>query len=193
MRRRSKIVRVIFCLVVPFFAALAAFAAEEGGSPANQPIGTTFKWIHFVILAGLAYWLFSKVLPPVFKRNAENISAAINKATASKAEADRRLNEAVAKLASLEKEVAQFRAEGLREAAAEAERLRNSTRLEMEKIGAAAKSEIQAAERAARLELKAIAATLAVDDAESLVAKQMTPAVQDALINNFVQTLGRPN
>ncbi len=194
MNRLSKILRVIFCLAVSIFAAMSAFAAEEGGSPANQPIGTTFKWIHFVILAGLAYWLFAKVLPPVFKRNAENISAAITKATAAKAEADRRLNEAAAKLASLEKEIAEFRAEALREAAAEAERLRNSARLDVEKIGAAAKSEIEAAERAARLELKAIAATLAVDDAESLVAKQMTPAVQDALINNFVQTLqARPN
>jgi len=104
------------------------------------------------------------------------------------------LNEAAAKLASLEKEIAEFRAEALREAAAEAERLRYSARLDVEKIGAAAKSEIEAAERAARLDLKAIAATLAVDDAGSLVAKQMTPAVQDALINNFVQTLqARPN
>jgi F0F1-type ATP synthase membrane subunit b/b' len=42
--------------------------------------------------------------------------------------------------------------------------------------------------------LKALAAKLAVDGAESLVAKQMTPAVQDALIRNFVQSLqGRPN
>ncbi len=130
MNRLSKILRVLFCLAVPIFAAMSAFAAEEGGSPVNQPIGTTFKWIHFVILAGLAYWLFAKVLPPVFKRNAENISAAITKATAARAEADRRLNEAAAKLASLEKEVAEFRAEALREAAAEAERLRNSARLD---------------------------------------------------------------
>ena len=51
-----------------------------------------------------------------------------------------------------------------------------------------------AAERAARLELKALAANLAVSGAESLLVKQLTPAAQEALINNFVKTLdGRPN
>jgi len=35
---------------------------------------------------------------------------------------------------------------------------------------------------------------MAVDGAESLVAKQMTPAVQEAMINSFMQNLqGRPN
>ena len=58
----------------------------------------------------------------------------------------------------------------------------------------AAKAEIEAAERAARVELKALAAKLAVDGAESLVAKQMTPSVQEALINQFRTKLqGRPN
>jgi F0F1-type ATP synthase membrane subunit b/b' len=61
-------------------------------------------------------------------------------------------------------------------------------------VTVAARAEIAAAERAARVELKALAAQLAVDRAESLVAKQMTPAVQDAMIDNFVHTLqGRPN
>ena len=40
----------------------------------------------------------------------------------------------------------------------------------------------------------ALAAKLAVDRAESMVSNQMTPAVQEAMINNFVQSLqGRPN
>jgi F0F1-type ATP synthase membrane subunit b/b' len=82
----------------------------------------------------------------------------------------------------------------LKESKAEVERLRAATGNEAEKIRAAAKAEIAAAERAARVELKALAAKLAVDKAETLVAQQITPAVQDALIQNFVQGLqGRPN
>ena len=51
-----------------------------------------------------------------------------------------------------------------------------------------------AAERAARLELKALAANLAVDSAESLLAKQLTPQAQEALVSAFVKGLaGRPN
>jgi len=43
-------------------------------------------------------------------------------------------------------------------------------------------------------ELKALAAKLAVDRAESLIAKQLNPQTQHALIAGFVKTLqGSPN
>ncbi len=181
------------------FSAAATFAAEEGGNPAEHSTEMVFKWIHFVILAGLVYWVFGKLLPPVllppvFRRNADNISSAITKATAAKVEAERKLQEAVTKMSSLEREIAEFRVQAQRDAAAEVERLRGATILDVEKIRTAAKAEIEAAERAARVELKELAAKLAVDGAESLVAKQMTPAVQEATISSFVQSLqGRPN
>lgn len=175
------------------FPALAR-CADEAGNGGESFLWDLFRWIHFVILAGLAYWLFAKVLPPVFRRNADRISAAITKATAAKIEAEKLLQEAAAKLAHLEQEVAQFRAQALTEAAAEMERLRAMTKVDVEKLGLAVKAEIEAAEHAARVELKALAAKLAVEGAESLVAKQMTPAVQDAMVSNFVQSLqGRPN
>jgi F-type H+-transporting ATPase subunit b len=174
--------------------ATAARAAEDGGSAAEGKLGIVFKWIHFFILAGVLYWVFRKLLPPIFRRKADIISEAISKATAAKAEAERQLKEAAIKLTRLEQEVAEFRAAAQKEAVAELERLRTMTMLDAEKIGAAAKAEMEAAERAARVELKALAAKLAVDGAESLVAKQMTPAVQDTLIHSFVQSLqGRPN
>ena len=63
-----------------------------------------------------------------------------------------------------------------------------------EKVAAAAREEVQAAERAALNELKVIGANSAVDRAEALVAKQMTPATQESLFNSFVKTLqGRLN
>jgi F-type H+-transporting ATPase subunit b len=186
--------RALLTALVLLSSAVLTRAAEQGGSSAEQPVGTAFKWIHFVILAGLAYWIFAKWLPPIFRRNADNISAAIAQASAAKAEAERQLQNAAAKLTNLEKEVAEFRAMAQREADAEMERLRLITKGDVEKIGLAAKAEIEAAERAARVELKALAAKLAVDEAESLVARQMTASVQEALISQFVQGLqGRPN
>jgi F-type H+-transporting ATPase subunit b len=174
--------------------AISTFGTEEGGSPAAQSIGMIFKWLHFAIVAGLLYWVFAKNLPPKFRGRADQIGAAIEKATAAKTDAEQRLREAAEKMANLEREVATFRAQAQKDAAAEIERLRNATQLDVEKIRIAAKAEIEAAERAARVELKELAAKLAVDGAESLVTKQMTPAVQEAMINSFVQSLqGRPN
>ena len=44
-----------------------------------------FKWINFAIVAGLVAWVFLKLTPPFFRKNAETISSAITKATAAKA------------------------------------------------------------------------------------------------------------
>jgi F-type H+-transporting ATPase subunit b len=192
MTRRLPIFAAVLFAVL--FAVLSVHAAEEGGNAAQEHANEIFKWINFVLVAGGLIWLFGKVLPSKFRGNADSISSAITKATAAKAEADRQLREAEEKLAHLEQEVAQLRADAQREAEAEGQRIRNVTQADAQKIGVAATAEVEAAERAARLELKAIAANLAVDGAESLLAKQLTPQGQEALVSAFVKGLaGRPN
>ena len=194
MKRVLGLSHILVALIPTLFLAIVTFGAEEGGNVAEQPVGMIFKWLHFVIVAVLAYWVFGKLLPPVFRRQADNISAAINRAATVKADAEQRLKEAADKMANLEREVAKFRAQAQQDASAEMERLRGATQLDLEKIRIAAKAEVEAAERAARVELKELAAKLAVDGAESLVAQRMTPAVQEAMINSFVKSLqGRPN
>jgi F-type H+-transporting ATPase subunit b len=181
-------------LLVLLFAVASAHAAEEGGNAATERANEIFKWINFAIVAGLIAWVFLKLTPPFFRKNAETISSAITKATAARAEAERQLREAEEKLARLQQEVAQLRATAQREATAEAERLRAVTQSDVQKVGLAARAEIEAAERAARLELKVTAANLAVDGAESLLAKQLTPQAQESLVSSFVKSLeGRPN
>jgi F-type H+-transporting ATPase subunit b len=194
MKCNRRIIALMGVLAVLFCGAVSAYAAEEGGNAAAERATELFKWINFAIVAAAIYWVFGKKLPAFFRRNADTISSAISKATAAKAEADRKLAEAETKLSRLQQEIAEFRAVGQRDAAAEAVRLRKVTQSDAQKIGVAAKAEIEAAERAARLELKNIAALLAVDGAESLLAKQLTPAAQESLISNFVKSLqGRPN
>jgi len=181
-------------LFVSLFATINLQAAEESGNAAVERATEIFKWINFAIVAAVIVWVFGKLLPPVFRKKAEAIGSAITNATNAKAAADAQLREAESKLGNLEKEVAELRAFAERESAAEVERLRAATQSDAQKIAAAAKAEIEAAERAARLELKALAANLAVDGAETLLAKQLTPKAQESLISNFVKSLeGRPN
>ena len=181
-------------IAILLFMAISAHAAEEGGNAATERANEIFKWINFAIVAGLIGWVFLKLTPPFFRKNAETISSAISKATAAKVEAERQLREAEEKLAKLEQEVAQLRATAQREMAAETERLKTITQSDIEKVKLAAKAEMEAAERAARLELKTIAANMAVDGAESLLAGELTPQVQESLVAAFVKSLeGRPN
>jgi F-type H+-transporting ATPase subunit b len=194
MIRNRRILFVASLLLASIFAVVSAHAAEEGTRPATERATEIFKWLNFAIVAGVVYWVFRKYLPPKFRSHRETIGAAIRKATSAKAAADRQLRDAETKLANLQTEVAELRAFAERESAAEVERLRIATESDAQKIAAAAKAEIEAAERAARLELKALAARLAVDGAETLLATQLTPKVQESLVGDFVKSLeGRPN
>jgi F-type H+-transporting ATPase subunit b len=194
--KKQKWLRAIVpTLVVLFFsAALSAHAAEEGGGSPTERFNEIFKWINFAIVAAALIWLFAKKLPSWFRGNADKISSAITKATAAKEEAERQVREAEGKLANLKQEIAALQATAEREALDEAERIRALAQSDAKKVGIAAQAEIEAAERAARLELKALAASLAVDGAETLLAKQLTPAAQESLMDSFVKSLeGRPN
>jgi F-type H+-transporting ATPase subunit b len=194
MTRNRILFSVVGVVFVLLFAVAGAHAAEEGGNAAVERATEIFKWINFAIVAGVLVWVFGKLLPPVFRKKAEAISSAITNATNAKAAADAQLRDAETRLANLQKEVAELRADAERESIAEVERLQAATRNDAQKIAVAARAEIEAAERAARLELKALAANLAVDGAESLIAKQLTPQAQESLIINFVKSLeGRPN
>jgi F-type H+-transporting ATPase subunit b len=199
MTRRSKNFFLLFGFLFAFlFLAMCApsvRAAEENAANAKQEhAANMFKWINFAIVAGILGYVFLKITPPTFRKRADDISSEITKMTAAKADADKQLKDAEGRLARLQQEVAQLRAAGEQDAKAESERMRSVTQSDAAKINAAAKAEIEAAERAARLELKAIAANLAVDGAESLLAKQLTPQTQEALVASFVQGLEeRPN
>jgi F-type H+-transporting ATPase subunit b len=195
MNRLWRVVFLLSVFVLIFGVTAPARAAEEkGANPAEQGIGQVFKWINFAIVAGGIGYLARRYGPSFFRGRADQISAAITQATAAKAEADRQLQDAETRLGRLDQEVTDLRSSAQRDAAAESERIRAATQNEIAKVAAAAKAEIEAAERAARLELKALAAKLAVEGAEALLAKQLTPKAQEALVSAFVQDLaGRPN
>jgi len=194
MRAKRYILASASAVIAALFLTLTAHAAEEGGASGAEAATEIFKWINFAIVAGALLWVCLKKAPGFFRGRAEAISSAITKAGSAKAAADVQLREAEAKLANLDKEVAELRVFAEREAAAEVERIRMATRSDLEKIAGAAKAEIEAAERAARLELKAVAAKLAVEGAEALLVKQLNVQAQAGLISNFVKSLeGMPN
>jgi F-type H+-transporting ATPase subunit b len=192
MKLGKSILPLLFVCGSSLVVAVAASAAEQGGAKAPGS-GEMFKWINFSIVVIALLWAAGKAAP-WFRGNAAAIGSAIGKAQAAQAEAQRVLGDAEQRLARLEEEVRTIRAEAEKDLAAEAERIRALAKSDVEKVGIAARAEIEAAERAARLELKALAAKLAVDAAESLVRRQLTPQTQDELIGGFVQSLeGSPN
>lgn len=174
------------------FLSAPALAAEAGGERLETTgLGWFFRWANFAIIAGGLGYLLVKKAPAAFRRHAEAIVASITEAGQGKAEAERRLWQAEEKIARLEQEVAELRAAAQRDAAAEAERIRRAAAAEAQTIARAARAETGAAERAARIELKALAARLAIERAETLLYREITPETQAALVRSFVASLAR--
>jgi F-type H+-transporting ATPase subunit b len=183
--------RVSLLASLLFLTALPVLAQEGEPGPADTTTGWVFRWLNFAIVFGTIAYFAVKNGGPYFRAQAEEVSRKIAEGTRAREAAERQREEAKAKLANLEKEIVEMRAEGKRDAEAEAQRLRNMAREDAEKIERAAKEEIAASERAARLELKQGAARLAVERAEALLRKELTPNSEAVLFRAFVQELER--
>ncbi len=179
-------------LLIFFFMALPMFAAEGAEpDPADSPTGMIFRWLNFLIVfGGIAYLIF-KYGGAFFRGNAREISASITEAAAVKAEADRELRAVETKIARLDQDVAEMREEARRNWAAESERLRASGLAEIEKINLAARGELAASERAARHEVREIAASMAVERAAALVSSKMNTEIRARMFQSFLGELGR--
>jgi F-type H+-transporting ATPase subunit b len=188
--RRLGFVGLGWITLVP--AVLAAEEGGGGGDVAFRPIGWAFRFINFVILILLGYWMLRKA-PQWFRGRAARIVAAIEDSRLVKQEADRLLSDSERRLAGLDQEVAQLRTAAQQDAAVETARIRATAQEEEAKVQRAADAEIVAAERAARMELKALVAQLAVQRAAVLLKEQVTPEKQSLLMRGFVQNLGSVN
>lgn len=186
--RQTRAIAAIF--LFNFFLLAAPALAQEGeASPADSTAGWVFRWLNFAIVLGAIGYAMVKYAGPMFRRHSEEISEQIAEGARAREAAERQRKEIEAKLAGLEAEVAEMRAQAKREAEAEAQRLRALAREEAQKIELSAQAEIAAAERAARFELKALAARQAVERAEALLREELTPKTEAALFAAFVQDL----
>jgi F0F1-type ATP synthase membrane subunit b/b' len=170
------------------FIAAPALADESTPSPADAPVGQVFRWINFAIVLGLLIYGFRKALP-YFRTHSDEISQKIAEGARAREAAERRRNEAQAKLANIGADIAEMRQEVGRVAVLEAERIRASARVEADTIERAAQAGIAATERAARLELRLLAARMAMDRAEALLRTELTPKVEGERFHAFVAEL----
>ena len=181
--------RWLLGLLLQASLVLPALAQEEAPNAAESPTGQVFRWINFVLVAGALIWAIRKFGGPYFRSAAKSIQDAIHGAAAGREAAERQLNEANRHLASLDAEIQEMRRAAGRESAAEAERLRALAGGEADKIAKAALAEIEAAERAARQQLRALAARTATERAAALVRQRMNEQAERSLFAEFLGEL----
>jgi F-type H+-transporting ATPase subunit b len=143
--------------------------------------------LNFAIVAGVIVWASKKNLPAVFRNRTASIQKSIEEARKASDDANRRLAQVESRLSRLDDEINQMRANSEKEAAAEEERIKAAAAEDARHIIESAEQEIAAATKAARRDLTAYAADLAVD----LAAKQIRVDMptDKALVRRFAQQI----
>lgn len=154
----------------------------EGNAEGVSPV---WAWANFAILAGVLGYLIAKHGGPWFAAQSTAIRRGIAEAEQIRKNAEATAAEVDRKLARLQTEIEALKTAAHGEQAAEAERIRHQNAADLARLREHAGSEIVAAGKAARLELKRYAAELAIDLAEQKIRRQLTPEVQAALIDGF--------
>jgi F-type H+-transporting ATPase subunit b len=145
--------------------------------------------INFLIIALLVIWALKKNLPGLFKARTETIRKSLDEARHASEDANRRLAEIESRLGRLDSEIAEMKKQAEEDAAAEEQRIRAAAEEDRKNILASSEHEIEAAAKAARRELKAYAAELAVSLAEKRIG--VDSKTDEALVATFVRELGK--
>jgi F-type H+-transporting ATPase subunit b len=173
-----------------FLLTVAPVLAQEGEAQSEPPAAGIFRWLNFAIVIGAIAYYAVKKGGPYFRRNADQIAQKIAEGARARETAEQRRREMEAKLAGLDQEIAGMREDAKRDAEAEAQRLRDMAGQEAQRIEQTAQAEIAAAERAGHLELKALAARLALERAEALLKQELNEQADADLFRTFVRELG---
>jgi F-type H+-transporting ATPase subunit b len=180
-----------FLALFLFLAAWPVLAQESETPAAETGAGYIFRWLNFAIVFGGIVYMAVKMGGPYFRAQAEETAQKIAEGARAREAAERQKKEIEQKLAGLDDEIRRMRVEAKRDAEAEAKRLRELARSEADKIERAAQLEIEAAGRLANQELKTLAARLAIERAEAMLQKEITPQAETGLFRTFVAEMER--
>jgi F-type H+-transporting ATPase subunit b len=192
---RAALLAAAFSIAVPGQQPPDAPSHEPGQEVQEEHHGedhvTLWKTANFLLFAGaLGYFLY-KHGGPFFRTRTEQIRRGITEASKLREEAEARYALMERRLANLGDEIENLRRTAREESAAEGERIRQETRKDLQKIHAQAELEIAAAGKAARQELRAYAAELAVSVAKQRIRERITPELDDRLVQATVGQLAR--
>ena len=142
---------------------------------------------NFFVIAVVIFWAARKYLPGAFSARTAAIQKAMQEAQKASDEARRRLAEIESRLMKLDVEIGMMRDAAEKDAAAEEARIQAAAQEDARKIVESAQQEIAAAAKAARRELTAYAADLAVGLAQKQI--RVDASTDQALLRNFAQQL----
>jgi F-type H+-transporting ATPase subunit b len=147
------------------------------------------KLVNLVLLVGALGFLLRKPLRSFLATRSQAIREGLDEGRKALHQSQARLEAIEEKLGRLQEEIANFKAAGAREMESEGERLHRAAAEDAEKIMQAARAQIEASARAAKLDLKVYAAERALRRAEDLVRQRLDDEGRHQLVDRFVEDL----
>jgi F-type H+-transporting ATPase subunit b len=182
-------------LTVALGLAFASFALPQESTSSKEAQAQQsdpwiwWKWANFAILAAGLGYLIVKSVPPLFRKQSDEIQKALAEAAKIKQEAADYAASVEARLANLQSEIQQLRETAHSEMIAESERIRRETEHHVQRIREQSVQEIELMTRAAKDELRKYAAELAIGLAEQRIRFRMNPKAHDQLAEGFLHEL----
>jgi F-type H+-transporting ATPase subunit b len=171
-------------------SASVRFIARKFGISPETASFISFLF-NFGVIVGIFVWATRKHLPGAFRARTAAIQKAMQEAQKASEEARRRLAEIESRLKKLDVEIGMMRDAAEREAAAEEARIHAAAEEDVRKMLESAQQEIAAAAKAARRQLTAYAADLAVGLAQKQI--HVDAAADQRLVRNFAGQLTVPS
>jgi F-type H+-transporting ATPase subunit b len=165
--------------------AVQSLARHAGMS--TESMANLLEDLNSAILIAAILWLVYKYVPPMFRKRSETLQKQLFEARAATAEANARLAVVEERLSKLGIEIEAIRAQTEHDSANDEKRILESLETEKQRLMSSVEQEVEAAGAAARRELKAYAANLAIERAMSQI--HLTPDDDRALIRSFSDDL----
>ena len=171
-----------------YIAALHPLLLSGGfwTSPTGFP-----KLVNLAIFLAVLYLLLRKPTREFFRQRLASVRETLDRAAREKQEATNKMAELDQRLNRLDTELAKIKEQSEHEAAAERARMDVESKRDVEKIREMAGREIEAAKQVAIADLRAFAAMKAVDLAEQLIRREMTPADDARLVARVGEEMGK--
>lgn len=170
----------------PLLAAAPPAEKVEESGPSHELL---IEIVNFALLAGFLIYLYRKRGRVFFDERSETIKKSLEEGRQALEKSQARLAEAEKKLAGLQDEINALKKQAEADIENEQVRIRDAAEDEARRIDEFAKTRIQAATNAAKLELKDYVVERALEQARNTIRQRMDETNRERLVGHFLEDL----
>ena len=173
-------------LLLLLAASVVAASGKESELNAEYAWDQFFKFFNLALVLVVLFLLLRKPVANFFRERARKIDESLEAAEISRREAEAKLAEVEGQIAGLERKMEEIRQTAHQEGEAEKARIIEAAEREAERILASAERNIENRTRAAKAELKAYAAGLAIEQARELLRERIDDDEERRLLERLL-------